>query len=124
MSDHKWLNYRYYGSEGKSIHEKKDISSLEKGEVAPGRSEIWREDLLVPSHIPPTGLKGCNLMDLWYTIKLKVYPTGPLEKLETSTDVIIATVGRGQRAPGSAADSTGSSSPAVNDTVLDLSYFI
>ena len=54
------------------MHEKNEIIGMSRGEIMPGRSDMWREDLLIPSHIPPSGLKGCTLMDLWYSLRVLV----------------------------------------------------
>ncbi len=45
----------------------------------PGTSDIWREDLIIPSHLPPTGLKGCTLMDLWYTLNVSLAIAGVID---------------------------------------------
>ncbi|KAK2179410.1 hypothetical protein NP493_492g01007 [Ridgeia piscesae] len=81
---------RYFRGNGSSLHERKRIAAIQKGEVLPGNIGFWREELEVP-RTPPTGLKGCRLMDLWYTLNLSVVFAGLAAPLETSTDIIIAT---------------------------------
>ena len=62
-------NVRYYDGWGHSLSERKQVALVEKGEIPPGSVEFWREQLEVPP-LPPTGQQCCNVMDLWYTLKV------------------------------------------------------
>ena len=61
---------RYKGKGGKSLHEKKEVAGISRGEVMPGSTDVWREELAIPSQLPPSGLQGCTLIELWYTLKV------------------------------------------------------
>ncbi len=47
--------------------EKHQITSVDKGETAPGDITVWVESLSVPQ-IPPTGLNRCRLIDINYEL--------------------------------------------------------
>ncbi|KAI0212825.1 Arrestin domain-containing protein 1 [Lamellibrachia satsuma] len=127
---------RYFRRSGSSLHERKRIAVVQKGEVLPGHIGFWREELEVPSTLP-TGLKGCRLMDLWYTLNLSVVFAGLAAPLETTTDIIIATTQDGGGvdedavAVGSPPDyhpyihtALPCSNPAVDtDIPLEVTYF-
>lgn len=126
---------RFFRGNGSSLHERKRIAAVQKGEVLPGHIGFWREELEVP-RTPPTGLKGCRLMDLWYTLNLAVVFAGLVAPLETSTGIIIATTQDGGGVDDDEAvlgttdyypyihSALSCSNPAVDtDIPLEVTYF-
>jgi len=90
-----YQNIRYKDQlTGRSVSERRNICKLSKGPVKTGDKMYWRDSMIVPEDLAPTGLKGCNLIELSYSIQLDVEGSCLLESLTCCTDVIIgSTVG-------------------------------
>ncbi len=74
-----------------------------------------------PEHIRlwhKLGRRTLIAQDTFFSLQLKIYPAGPIDKLVTSTDIVLASAGRGP------VNDIGTSNPGVSDTVLDLNYFV
>ncbi|CAD5125063.1 DgyrCDS13304 [Dimorphilus gyrociliatus] len=110
-------NVRYYDQSGKTFHERKTLAMVSKGQVRARSTDRWKEKIKIPLDLPPTGLKSCSLIDLYYTLKFKV-TVNRVQKITTNTDIVIGTIGLNQESPFSAEDS-----PAEPE-VVDISYFV
>lgn len=46
----------------------RELASLEKGKIEPNSDFQWRNELLYIPPIPPTNLRGCNLIRIQYDV--------------------------------------------------------
>ena len=60
---------RVYNKKGDSHHERRVVATQQHGEVGKGRASTWLIKIAIPP-LPPTGLKNCSIIDLWYTLKV------------------------------------------------------
>lgn len=115
---------KYQGASGNVIYQRKQMTKLEKPEVPPGTTGFWRARMTVPPNLPQTGLKSCNIINLWYTLKLKVILMMH-SPIETVINIVI-----GSNAVRHPADqnrlsaSTDNSSRADSVTDTDTMYFV
>ena len=47
-----------------------------KGRIPEGGSDSWDGELIYIPPVPPTGLEGCNIIDVSYSLKFEVEPRG------------------------------------------------
>ncbi|KAK2185387.1 hypothetical protein NP493_239g11065 [Ridgeia piscesae] len=67
------------------------VTSLERGQIAAGVTEIWDDVSLEVPAIPPSRLVGCDIINISYVVKFYVYVSYG-EDLKLTCDVIIGTV--------------------------------
>lgn len=68
------------------------VTSLKKGEIKAGDTEVWSGELLHIPPLPPSALMYCRIIDIEYQITMVVDPAGPALDLEVPLEVIIGTV--------------------------------
>lgn len=84
---------KYHLGDNDSLSEKRQVAFVERGEVKPGHKDKWREQMIIPD-VPPTGLRRCNFIEVWYTLSISVHGRISRLQIECSTEVIIgSTVG-------------------------------
>ncbi|KAK6180221.1 hypothetical protein SNE40_012413 [Patella caerulea] len=68
------------------------VSKLYHGSILPGDSDTWNGDLLRIPPIPPTGLRGCRIIDITYRLALTVVPSVIGFDLVVPIDILIGTI--------------------------------
>ncbi|ELT90211.1 hypothetical protein CAPTEDRAFT_219326 [Capitella teleta] len=88
LSDHPRapvVRYESLGEEGdvpRSNVEVVKLTRSQKGSVDPGESEVWAEEsLIVPCHLPASGLQHCSIIHVGYYLEMCVQPWGPFPAL-------------------------------------------
>lgn len=116
---------RYQGPSGNVIYQRKQMTKLDKSEVPAGTIGFWRERMTVPPNLPQTGLKGCNLISLSYTLKLKVF-LAMHSPIETVIEIVIGTNAIRSPILQNFTRLSGSTESSHNDSVADpdMTYFI
>lgn len=93
------------------------LAMVSKGQIRARSTDRWKEKIKIPLDLPPTGLKSCSLIDLYYTLKFKV-SVNRVQKITSNTDIVIGTIGQDH-----AVHVTPSDNPADEEGV-DISYFV
>lgn len=116
---------RYQGLSGNAIYQRKQMTKLEKSEVPPGTIGFWRERMTVPPNLPQTGLKGCNIISISYTLKLKVF-LAMHRPIETVIEIIVGTNAIRSPMLQSLIRLSASTDSSRNESVVDpdTTYFI
>ena len=61
----------YIGSSTQKIKcESEFITSLERGEISAGETEVWDGVSLAIPAVPPSRLVGCNIINIAYVVKV------------------------------------------------------
>lgn len=53
--------------------EMRELASCEKGRMEPNSDDQWKNELLYIPPIPPTNLRGCNLIRIQYDVHVGIY---------------------------------------------------
>lgn len=78
-----------YHTPGKSQTSKKAVSRVTEGPIEMGQSFTWDgSQMFVVPPLPPSNLPGCQIIDIKYTLTLKVKPSA----LKVPLDIIIGTI--------------------------------
>ncbi|KAJ6219998.1 hypothetical protein RDWZM_005810 [Blomia tropicalis] len=81
-----------YTSKNRIIQsEMRELASLEKGKIEPNSDFQWRNELLYIPPIPPTNLRGCNLIRIQYDVYFLVIPKGAHKTIKLQLPVMMAT---------------------------------
>ena len=59
----------HHGKKG-TERSKSVVAEKRHGGIKPGQSDSWSDDTLVVPPLPPSGLVGCNLIDIHYILKV------------------------------------------------------
>lgn len=51
--------------------EVRELASIERGKIEPRGEEHWRNEMLYIPAIPPTNLRGCNLIRIQYDVYVR-----------------------------------------------------
>ncbi|BFY98273.1 hypothetical protein BsWGS_01313 [Bradybaena similaris] len=68
------------------------VARLHHGSLASGKSDKWEGDNFCLPSLPPSYLSGCSIMEIKYTLELRVFPVGPAFELAVPLEIIIGTV--------------------------------
>ncbi|CAL1526418.1 unnamed protein product [Lymnaea stagnalis] len=68
------------------------VATLHHGTLTSGKSDSWDGDRLVLPPLPPSYIIGCSIMDIKYTLELRVFPVGPAFELAVPLEILIGTV--------------------------------
>ncbi|CAG5116543.1 unnamed protein product [Candidula unifasciata] len=68
------------------------VARLHHGSLASGKSDKWEGDNFSVPSLPPSYLSGCSIMEIKYTLELRVFPVGPAFELAVPLEIIIGTV--------------------------------
>ncbi|XP_041372265.1 arrestin domain-containing protein 3-like [Gigantopelta aegis] len=77
---------------GKSRSVTQQVCKMKHGQVPAGETDLWEGEKMVIPPLPPSFLLGCNIIDIKYTIELRVDPVGPAFDLCVPVDIIIGTI--------------------------------
>ncbi|XP_059176261.1 arrestin domain-containing protein 3-like isoform X2 [Physella acuta] len=80
----------YAQNKSRSVTEQ--VASLHHGALSPGKTDCWEEEQFVIPPLPPSFMIGCSIMDVKYTLELRVFPVGPAFELAVPVEIIIGTV--------------------------------
>lgn len=62
-----------YRAKNKIIQaETRELASVERGKIAAKSSDIWKKELLHIPALPPTNLRGCNLIKIHYDVYVSI----------------------------------------------------
>ncbi|KAL8565299.1 hypothetical protein ACOMHN_001197 [Nucella lapillus] len=81
-----------YHTPTKSRAMTQQVMKVKRGPIPAGVSDVWEEEKMVIPPLPPSGLNGCNIIDVKYTLELRVDPVGPAFELNVPLEVILGTV--------------------------------
>ncbi|XP_050403342.1 arrestin domain-containing protein 3 [Patella vulgata] len=68
------------------------VSTICHGPILRGDSDTWNGDLLPIPPLPPSGLRGCRIMDITYTVTLNVVPSGLAFDLVVPIHILIGSI--------------------------------
>ncbi|KAK6180226.1 hypothetical protein SNE40_012418 [Patella caerulea] len=68
------------------------VSKIWHGAIEPGDSDMWNGDHLPVPPLPPSGLRGCRIIDIRYTAVLNVVPSGLAFDLVVPIDILIGSI--------------------------------
>ena len=82
-----------YKATSRNKSESRIVAQKRHGGVSPGDSDLWGGVVMKVPAAPPTNLAGvCNVIKVYYTLELKVVPSGPAFDLKVKLPIIIGTV--------------------------------
>ncbi|KAK6180227.1 hypothetical protein SNE40_012419 [Patella caerulea] len=68
------------------------VSKISHGAIEPGDSDMWNGDHLPIPPLPPSGLRGCRIIDIKYSAVLNVDPSGLGLDLVVPIDILIGSI--------------------------------
>ncbi|BFZ01389.1 hypothetical protein BsWGS_04428 [Bradybaena similaris] len=68
------------------------VARIQRGSLKSGNSDSWEGDSLLLPPLPPSFLIGCSIIDVKYTLQLRVFPVSPAFDLTVPLEIIIGTV--------------------------------
>ncbi|KAI8777174.1 arrestin domain-containing protein 3-like [Biomphalaria glabrata] len=68
------------------------VASIQHGSLRHGDNDTWEGDPLVLPPVPPSYMIGCGIIDVRYTLELRVFPVGPAFELSVPLEILIGTV--------------------------------
>lgn len=68
------------------------IFKIKRHSIGKCRSDSWNGEYFIMPALPPSYLLGCNIIDIYYTLELKVDPMGPGFPLSVPAEIIVGTV--------------------------------
>ncbi|KAK6180223.1 hypothetical protein SNE40_012415 [Patella caerulea] len=68
------------------------VSKIKHGPIQPGDDDVWNGDLLHIPPVPPSGLRGCRIIDITYTVTLNVDPSGVGTDLVVPMNILIGSI--------------------------------
>ncbi|KAK6174918.1 hypothetical protein SNE40_013477 [Patella caerulea] len=81
-----------YHTPSKTRTVKNSVSKIYHGPIREGGDDIWNGEALVIPPLPPSNLRGCDIIDITYTVTLNVDPSGPAFDLVVPQEIIIGTI--------------------------------
>ncbi|OWF44458.1 arrestin domain-containing protein 3-like [Mizuhopecten yessoensis] len=85
------MNVNYHAG-GKTRRVQTEVAELRKIEIPPGESDSWNGEGLVIPPLPASGLPGCSIITIDYTVELQVVPSGLAFDLSVPIPVIIGSI--------------------------------
>ncbi|XP_050412712.1 arrestin domain-containing protein 3 isoform X2 [Patella vulgata] len=70
----------------------KSLARVQHGSIDGGDTDVWNGDLLHIPPLPPSGLRGCRIIDIQYTLSLTVDPSGPSMDLVVPINILIGSI--------------------------------
>ncbi|XP_046912434.2 arrestin family protein Vdup1 [Dermatophagoides farinae] len=81
-----------YTSKNRVIQsEVRELASVERGKIEPKSSDQWKNELLYIPPIPPTNLRGCNLIRIQYDVYFMVVAKGTRKTIKLQLPILMAT---------------------------------
>ncbi|KAF7493478.1 Arrestin domain-containing protein 4 [Sarcoptes scabiei] len=71
--------------------EVRELASLEHSKIDPNSTDHWKNELLYIPPIPPTNLRGCNLIRIQYDVYFLIAPKGGRKTIKVQMPIMIAT---------------------------------
>ncbi|CAG5125230.1 unnamed protein product [Candidula unifasciata] len=68
------------------------VSRIQRGSLKSGNSDSWEGGSLLVPPLPPSFLIGCNIIDVRYTLQLRVFPGSPAFDLTVPIEIMIGSV--------------------------------
>lgn len=69
-----------YLARGKQVQqERRELAVISRGKIRPGGSDEWLNETLYVPPLPPTNLRGCNLIKIQYDVFVRIGPTSFFE---------------------------------------------
>ncbi|XP_076465647.1 arrestin domain-containing protein 3-like [Babylonia areolata] len=81
-----------YHTPTKSRAMTQQVIKVKRGPIPAGVTDHWEEEKMVIPPLPPSRLNGCSIIDVKYTLELRVDPVGPAFELHVPVEVIVGTV--------------------------------
>ncbi|KAK6174917.1 hypothetical protein SNE40_013476 [Patella caerulea] len=81
-----------YHTPSKTKTKKKSLSKICHGPIQAGGDDIWNGEVLGIPPVPPSNLRGCDIIDITYTVTLNVDPSGAGMDLVVPIEIIIGTI--------------------------------
>ncbi|XP_060068921.1 arrestin domain-containing protein 3-like [Ylistrum balloti] len=85
------MNVNYH-ARSKSRTVQTEVAELRKLEIPAGESDHWNGEGLVVPPLPASGLPGCRIISIDYTVELQVVPTGIAFDLSVPVGVLIGSI--------------------------------
>ncbi|KAK6180269.1 hypothetical protein SNE40_012456 [Patella caerulea] len=82
---------KYYATT-KTKTEHKTVSKIYHGPIIPGDGDTWDGDLLPIPPLPPSGLRGCRIIDIAYRLAINVDPSGIAFDLVVPINILIGCI--------------------------------
>ncbi|KAK6180275.1 hypothetical protein SNE40_012462 [Patella caerulea] len=82
---------KYYATT-KTKTEHKTVSKIYHGPIIPGDGDTWDGDLLPIPPLPPSGLRGCRIIDITYRLAINVDPSGIAFDLVVPINILIGCI--------------------------------
>ncbi|ODM95623.1 Arrestin domain-containing protein 4 [Orchesella cincta] len=81
-----------YTARGKVVQtERRELTTLSRGKIKSGHKDEWINEKLVVPPLPPTNLRGCNLIRIQYELFFIVIPKSFNKKIKLQVPILIAT---------------------------------
>lgn len=81
-----------YKAHSQNMRDVKVISEASQGAIPPGESDVWNAVPLRVPAVPPSGLTGCNIIDVHYEVNFIVDPSGPAFDLLVTLPIVVGTI--------------------------------